>query len=372
MAVHFTTRAPQLVLDICWIFEESSNMKKHLFSVFLAALFITHAPLSVADQGTNLYRVAVIYPISGVEKWDYLTLDATRHHLFVSRSDHVQVLDSQTGKTVGDIPNTLGVHGIAIDQEDGLGFTSNGKAQNVTVFQLDDLKIIAQVQVTGEDPDAILYLPELKQVYTFNGDGRNITVIDALSHTVSKTITVGATPEFGVSDHQGHVYFNIEQLHQIGMIDTHTATLLHHWNLPNCVGPTGLALDEQTHFLFSSCQNHRLVVTNAITGVHVSALLIGEHPDGVIFNTNTHQILVSNADGTLTVIQQYSPSHYRVVQNVATRPRAKTMTYDSRTQKVYLLGDNKVNIPLNHLIKPDALSDMHSVCLLILAPSSKP
>lgn len=343
-------------------------MKKYIRTILLAVLGATFSAVSVAQQDNPTYHIAATYSLPGIEKWDYLALDTQRHHLFVSRTHHVQVIDTQTGAMVGDIPNTQGVHGIAIDQEDGLGFTSNGKAQNVTVFQLNDLKTIATVQVTGADPDAILYVPEFKEVYTFNGDGHNITVIDATNHMVKKTIQIGATPEFGVNDHQGHVYFNIEDQHQIGMIDIATATILHRWNLPNCIGPTGLALDEQSHRLFSSCQNHRLVVTNAITGEHIAALPIGEHPDGVMFDAHTQQILVSNADGTLDIIRQDSHHWYHVEQNLVTSKRAKTMIYDTQSQQVYLLGENNMNTPTHH--PPATPNNTKSVQLLILAPNN--
>jgi DNA-binding beta-propeller fold protein YncE len=340
-------------------------MQKILMILLISTIGVTFAPLSLAQQ-KHTYYVVSTYPIVGAEKWDYLALDTQRHHLFISRSHHVQVVDMQTGAVVGDIPNTEGVHGIAIDPEDGLGFTTNGKSQSVTVFQLTDFRTIATIKVTGAEPDAILYLPELKQVYTFNGDGHNITVIDAPSHTFKKTIVVGATPEFGVSDRQGRVFFNIEDKHQIGVIDTKSDSMLHRWNLPNCSGPTGLALDPASHRLFSSCQNHQLVVTDAITGRHVTAVHIGENPDGVIFNPHTRQILVSNGDGTLNVINQYSPSHYKVIQSLGTRELAKTMTYDSQTQRVYMLGGRVAHNTSRNKVVSVAANDASSVNLLVL------
>ncbi len=339
-------------------------MKKTLWVTMLMALGAA-LPLQAAEISDAAFQVIATYPIAGDAKWDYLALDVQRHHLFVSRSQHVQVLDSTTGALIGDIPNTQGVHGIAIDQEDGLGFTSNGKAKTVTVFNLNDLKTVTTVKVTGNDPDAILYLPEFKQVYTFNGDGHNISVIDVPSYKVIKTIDIGATPEFGVDDHSGLVFFNIEDKSEIGVIDIKTGALIHRWGLPNCLGPTGLALDEKSQRLFSTCQNHQLSITDASTGKHVGNVVIGEHPDAVVFDAATKKILVSNGGGTLTVIQQYASDRYTVSQNLPTRLWAKTMAYEPGTQRVFLLG---AALPAEvHTTKASA-TPAHLASLLVLEP----
>ena len=294
------------------------------------------------DVPQTAYKIVAQLPVIGTGKWDYLALDAKRNHLFISRSSHVQVINPQTGDLLGDIPNTAGVHGIAIDMEDNLGFTSNGKAGTVTVFNLDDFKTLATVKTSGADPDAILYYPELKQVYTFNGDGKNISVIDAVTYKLIHTIKVGATPEFGVSDHHGHIFFNIEDKSEIGVIDTATATLTHRWALPACDGPTGLALDDDSHRLFSTCQNKHLSVLDSESGQHITDVPIGTHPDGVIFDPDNKLVIVSNGGGTLTFINQNTPDSYTVTSNLATRKGARTMAYDPKTKRVYLMGKNNL------------------------------
>ncbi|MHB1677226.1 MAG: YncE family protein [Sulfuriferula sp.] len=314
-------------------------MKKSTLVLMLFALFVTAAQsVPAAETKYVPFQVAATYSMPGDEEWDFLALDTQHHHLFVSRSHHVQVVDTETGALVGDIPYTEGVHGIAIDPEDGLGYTSNGKTDSVTVFKLADLQIVATASTSGADPDVILYVPELKQIYTFNGDGHNISVFNAHTHTLVRTIDIGATPEFAVSDHHGHIFFNIEDTSEIGVIDTNMGTITHRWLLPNCPGPTGLALDNINHRLFSTCQNHQLSITDATSGRPIGNAPIGEHPDAVVFDAKTKEVLVSNDGGTLTVIQQLSPNRYVVLDSVNTRLGAKTMAFDPNTRRIFMMG----------------------------------
>src|SRR5471030_2135301 len=156
------------------------------------------------------YGVVARYEIGGAGGSDYLSLDEKRHHLYVSRGDHVQIVDTLSGKVVGDVPGTAGVHGIAVAGDLGLGFTSNGRADSVTVFDLDTFAVVDTVKVTGSNPDAILYEPFSKRVLMFNGRSANVTAIDAATRKVVGTLAVSGKPEFAVSDERGRVFVNIE------------------------------------------------------------------------------------------------------------------------------------------------------------------
>jgi len=306
-------------------------------AVCLLASLTLAAPLTAVEPAAAVHRVVTSYPVGGDGGWDYLTLDAATRRLFVSRGTHVMVLDADSGKVVGDIPGTEGVHGIALAPELKKGFTSNGRAGTVTVFDLATLATTATVKVTGENPDAILYEPVTKRVFTFNGRGKNATAIDAATLAVAGTLALGGKPEFAASDAGGVVYVNIEDTAEIVAFDAATLAVKARWPIAPCQDPTGLALDPKSKRLFAGCSGNKLLaVVSATDGKKLGTVPIGEGCDATAFDPGTGLVYASNGDGTLTVVKETSPGTWSAVENVATRRGARTMALDPAKRRVYL------------------------------------
>jgi YVTN family beta-propeller protein len=285
-------------------------------------------------------KLAVLqrWTVGGEGGWDYLTFDAATKRLFVSRGSRVDVISVDTGTVVGTIHDTQGVHGIALANDLRRGFTSNGRANSVTAFDLDTLQVIQEAEIPARNPDAILYDRKGAHVFTFNGASTDVTVLDAANLSVTTRIALTDKPEFAVSDGKGRIFSNIESdPGRIVVIDSQGLTVSANWTLPGCDSPTGLAIDRVHHRLFSVCDGKVMVVTDSQTGKQVASLPIGEHPDAAAYDPGRALVYSSNGDGTLTVIHQDSPDHYTVIQTLETKRGARTMALDPRTGKIYLV-----------------------------------
>ena len=313
-------------------------MQKLLRSVLPVSLLLLALPMtSHAASAPPSPRLLSTLPIGGTGGWDYLAFDATHRHLFVSRGDHVLVIDVDHRKLIGTIDNTPGVHGIALAPRLNRGFTSNGKGASVTAFDLTTLKPVATIAGTGNNPDAIVYDSASKHVLTFNGHSDSASVIDPASNSVIATIALPGKPEFAVSDGAGHVYANIEDKSELVQIDTVNNKVLHVWPLAPCQSPSGLALDILHHRLFSVCDNRLMTVTDAIDGHHVAMVTIGEGPDAVVFDAAESMIYSSNGEsGTITAVHEEDPDHYRVSATIPTQVSARTEVLDPRLHQLYL------------------------------------
>jgi len=266
--------------------------------------------------------------------WDYPTMDSEARRLYVSHATHVVVIDPDAGKVVGDIPDTPGVHGVALAPALNRGFITNGRGNNVTVFDLKTLKAISQVP-TGDNPDSVRFEPKSGRVFTFNGRSNNSTAIDAKSGMVVATIPMGGKPEFSVADDKGNVYVNIEDTSEIVEIDAAKASVTKRYSLKPCDGPSGLAIDVKKRRLFSVCGNRVMAISDPDAGKVIASPAIGAGSDGAAFDPSTGYAISSNGDGTLTVIQEMG-GKYDVVENVATARGARTITLDEKTHNVYL------------------------------------
>ncbi len=310
-------------------------MRKQAFSAVMFA-FIVVFLTPVFAQGQ--YQLKQKYVLGGEGGWDYLTYDSVGKRLFISRGTHVMVVDPAKGTVLGDIPDTTGVHGIALAQDLGKGFTSNGRDNTVTVFDLKTLKEISKVKVEGADnPDAILYDPASKRVFTFNGRSKNATVIDADKGTVLATIPLDGKPEFAAADGKGMVYVNIEDKNQLTSIDAKKGAVAASWPLTGCEEPAGLAIDRKSRRLFAGCHNKVMAVVDADNGKVVATVPIGQGVDANEFDPGTQLAFSSNGDGTLTVVHEDSPDKYTVAQNAETLRAARTMALDANTHDVYLV-----------------------------------
>jgi len=293
----------------------------------------------VHGAGTGDYAVQNQFLLGGPGGWDYLTVDSRAKRLFISRSDHVMVVDTRDGALIATIPDTQGVHGIALAPGLGKGFTSNGRADTVTVFDLLSLKVTGTIDVGGQNPDAILFDSASRKLYTFNGRSQDISVIDPQKSVVIAKIPVGGKPEFAATDGAGRIFFNIEDKSQIGVIDSSSDKSIATWPLTNCEQPTGLAIDIKHHRLFSVCGNGVLAVTDTKSGMHVAEVPIGKGPDAAAFDVKRGLIFSSNGvDGTLTIIHEDDPQHYSVVATVPTQKSARTMALDTATHRIYLVA----------------------------------
>jgi DNA-binding beta-propeller fold protein YncE len=274
-------------------------------------------------------------PVSGEGGWDYLTLDSETRRLYITRGDHVTVLDIDTDKVVGEIKDTQGVHGVALAPDLKRGFTSNGRANTATIFDLGTLAKVGEVK-TGSKPDAILYDPVTHRVFAFNGASSDATAIDAAAGTVAGTIALGGVPEFAVVDGKGSVYVNLEDKAEIVAIDARELKVKSRWSLAPGKEPTGLAIDTKKGRLFAGCHNELMVIVASDTGNVLATLPIGRGVDATAFDRASGLAFSSNGDGTLTVVKEDAPGHFVVVENVKTQAGARTMALDPRTHRIFL------------------------------------
>jgi YVTN family beta-propeller protein len=305
----------------------------------LAALAMTvvFASLAAAFSPAK-YEVKQKYVLGGEGGWDYLTFDPAGKRLFISRGTHVMVVDTAKGSVIGDIPDTTGVHGIALAQDLGKGFTSNGRDNSVTVFDLKTLKEVSKIKIEGQNPDAILYDPASQRVFTFNGRSNNATVIDAAKGTVVATIPLDGKPEFGAADGKGKVFVNIEDKSEVTAIDAKKAVVLNTWPLAPCEEPSGLAMDQKHRRLFAGCHNKMMAVVDADSGKVIATPAIGQGVDANAFDADQQLAFSSNGDGTLTVVHEDAPDKFTVVENAETQRSARTMALDTTNHDVYLVA----------------------------------
>jgi len=280
------------------------------------------------------YHVLKDVKIGGEGGWDYLTLDPAARHLYVSHATHVVVVDVDAAKVIGDIPNTDGVHGIAIDPADNRGFVSNGRSNDVTVFDLKTLKEISRVK-TGMNPDSIRFEPTTNRVFTFNGRSNDSTAIEAKTGKVLGTIPMEGKPEFSVADGKGKVYINIEDKGEIVELDAAKLMVTKRYSIKPCEEPSGLAIDLKNRILFSVCANRLMAISSPDTGKVIAMPAVGAGPDGAAFDPGTGYAFSSNGDGTMTIVQQMG-GKWQVAENVATPRGSRTITLDEKTHNVYL------------------------------------
>jgi YVTN family beta-propeller protein len=319
-----------------------------VLGVLGAVLHLTAASVCSAEESplpNADYGISRMWKLGGIGGWDYLALEPSGARLFISRGERVDVVDTSSGRRTGFVPNTSGVHGIAFAPELKRGYTSNGRANTVTAFELDTLRVIQESPVAGKNPDAILYEPRAQRVFAADAASNDISVLDPSTLQVLASIALPGPPEFMVTDAAGTVFVNIEtEAGKLVAIDAKSLKIKATWPLPGCANPSGLALDTANHRLFSVCEGQVMVVTDSLTGKQVFRVAIGQGPDAVAFDSELGFVFSPNGiDGTLTVIHQDTPDQYRVIATVQTQKSARTMALDPATHRLYLaaahLGD---------------------------------
>ena len=300
-------------------------------TTFLVCL-TTCVLLEAADAN---YRIVREIPIGGEGGWDYLIVEPATHWLFVSHATKIVVADASTGKLVGEIPDTPGVHGIALAPDLGRGFTSNGRANSSTIVDLKTLKPLGTVP-TGANPDSIRYLPDRKEVWTFNHTGQSITAFEAMTGKIVSTIDIGGVLEEAVEDPSvNRVYVNVEDKGAIAVVDTIRHTLVATWPIAGCEGPTGMAFDAKHHLLLSACDG-TMAVTDSRSGKAVTSFPIADGVDGNGFDPATGLAFASSSTGVLTIAHEDAPNKFTVVQTAKTQPSGRTMWLEPSTHDVYV------------------------------------
>jgi hypothetical protein len=291
---------------------------------------------AVAWAAGSGYHVVTTYKVGGDGGWDYLTTDSDARRIFISRGTHVMVVDADSGKVVGDVADTPGVHGIALAPELGRGFTSNGREGTVSIFDIKTLATSSKVKV-GDNPDAILYDPATKRVFTFNGRSQDSTAIDGATGKVLGTIKLDGKPEFAASDAKGEIFVNIEDKSELVAIDSNKLEVKSKWPLAPCEEPSGLSIDRKHRRLFVGCGNKMMAVVDADSGKVLATSAIGDGVDATTFDAETGLAFAScGADGVLTVVKEESPGKFSA-ENVPTQKGARTLALDAKTHNVFVV-----------------------------------
>lgn len=295
----------------------------------VATLLCSFACPTLRAQGP--YKVLDHWKLSDPGGWDYLLVDSPAHRVYITRGDHVDAIDSSSGKLLGTISGLHGTHGVALNPDGKTGYISDGRGNAVIVFDRSNFSITATIPA-GTNPDAIIWEPATKSVWAFNGRSNDITVIDADTRKVIATIPVPGKPEFAVSDGKGSVYNNIEDKNEIVKVDVNSHKVVANW--PACESPSGLALDPAGNRLFAVCDGKKMAVLDAASGKTLATPAIGDGPDAAGYSVKGKLAFASCGEGVLSVIDA-SGSDYKTLQTLPTKSRARTMTYDPATDRIY-------------------------------------
>ena len=307
-------------------------------SLLLAAgaMLATTTDTTMMFAAEGPFHVENSWQIGGEGGWDYIAVDPQTDLLYITRGDHVQVVNRESGKPVADITGLHGTHGVVF-AAGGNGYISDGRGNQVVVFDRKTYKVIRTIPA-GTNPDGILYEPVTRTVWAFNGRSHNVTVIDTKDDQVLATLELPGKPEFPVADGKGNVYDNIEDKSEIVHFDARSRKLLATWPVAPGESPSGLAIDRAHGILFSVCDNQKMAIVSIETGKVIATPTIGDGPDAARFSKDGGYALSSNGEsGTLTVVHEDSPHHFTVVQNLPTEKGARTLTLSPDGSKVYLV-----------------------------------
>lgn len=290
----------------------------------------------ISNASAQTYKVSKKINVAGDEGWDYLAVDEVNQHLFISHGSVVNVVDLKTDTTIATIPDTKGVHGIAIANDLNKAFITDGKENAVTIVNLTSFELIEKVAVQGQKPDAVLYDKFSQKVFTYNAKSSDATVLDAVTNKVIKNIPLGGKPEFSVTNTKGLVYVNIEDKNEIKTIDAKTLEVTATWSIAPGDEPSGLAIDLETNRLFSVCGNNLMIVVDAVSGKVITTLPIEDGCDGVAFDSKRKLAFSSNGIGTITVVKENNPNSFAVQQTIQTQKGARTIALNKTTEQLYL------------------------------------
>jgi YVTN family beta-propeller protein len=303
----------------------------------MAAFFGVMSATAMAASGAANYQITKSIALGAPDRWDYVVYDQSSHRVFVSHGDRVTVVDALSGTIVGEVSGFPGgTHGIAIVAAANRGYTDDGRAGIAASFALSTFKVEKKLQA-HEDADALAFDPVSGHVFVVDGDPGLLTVIDPKTDAVIATVNLGGKLEYAVSGNNGKLYVNGEEKREIVRVDTKTNLADAHWPIPACESPHGLAIDTESHRLFSSCVNRVMVVVNADTGAVVATLPIGKGTDAAAFDAKRKLAFSSNGqDGSLSVIQEKGPNTFEVVNTIKTAVSGRTMDVDPQTGRIFI------------------------------------
>ena len=301
-------------------------------------LFVAAVVALAADIGYHLLKTYKFGPAPGStgEYFDYVTVDPTARRVYLSRGSAVQVMDADSGESLGFIPGFKRQHGVALAPEFNRGFISDGSAAKIAIFDLKTLKTVGEAKA-DPDTDCMVYDPASKNIFSMNGDSNSSTVVNAKTGAVVKTIALGGAPEFAVADGNGMLYANLADKDQIAAIDTRTLEVKSHWPVAPEGEPTALAIDSEHHRLFSAGRKPQmLAILNADNGKVIQSFPITAGTDAAAYDPGTGMIFVSTLDGNIDIFHEDSPDKYSEVDTVKTQYGAKTMGLDTKTHELFL------------------------------------
>lgn len=337
----------------------------------LVILFIALAAgccIAISQDRAPGFHVVDSISLGGETGWDYCLVDTMTGRFYTSRGTKVQVVDVKKKQIIGEIVNTNGVHGIALVHAANKGYTSNGRDSSLTVFNLETLQPIKTIKIKARNPDAILYEPITKRIFTFNGGSACATAIDINTDQEIGTVAVGGKPEFAVTDGKT-IYVNIEDKSLIVAFDAATLKIIKQWSIAPGEEPSGLAIDRRHHRLFSVCGNKLMVISNTETGTVVATAPIDDGTDGVSFDPALQLAFSANGSGTMTVVREESPDKYSVAETVPTRRGARTNALDAATHRIYTVSAKygPAPAPTAERPRPRAPIEPGSVAVYILS-----
>jgi YVTN family beta-propeller protein len=300
-----------------------------------ALVVISFTALNAKAQTKTGLHILKKHTIKSSGGWDYVTVDAANKKIYVSHSTQVNILSTATGDSIGVIPNTNGVHGIALVKDLNKGYTSNGRDNSCTVFDLKTNAALGKIAV-GTNPDAIFYDEFSKKVYAFNGKSSDASVIDPATDKVVVTIPLVGKPETGVSDGKGKIFVNSETTNEVVVINANTYKVISRFKINEGDEPSGLAIDRVTNRLFIGCGgNATMVIMDATNGKNIAKFKIGDC-DGVAFDPALKLAYSSNGDGNISVIKEVNADKFMFVENIPTEKSARTIGIDLATHHLFL------------------------------------
>ncbi len=313
-------------------FFQFTGIRMRVFCEVSAIVMLSTTACLRADASPG-WTVSDRIPVGGDGNWDYAALQAEQHRLYVAHQDRMVVIDLSSRTEIRSIPGRE-IHGVALVPELNRGFVSDGDAGNVILFDLKTLEVSGTIQAQP-DADAICYEPVTRRIFTFNGDSRNATIIDAVRAQIVGTLSLDGQPEFAQTDGRGAIFVNIEDKDEVLKIDAAGAKVSERWPLPARSSPSSMGIDLQHNRLFIGCRNQTLLVVDSLSGETVATLPIGKWVDATIYDPVRRRVFACCGDGTLTVVRQDSADSYTIDEVVQTELGVRTMAFDSATNTIY-------------------------------------
>lgn len=320
--------------------------------LYLRAFLLALLPLVALAQQNPSYKFVKKISLPGDGKWDYMKMDGEMERLYVSHGDRVHVIDLHTDSPVAEWTGLVNVHGISLGKAERKVYIANTGMHNVVIYSAESMNKITTVELPGgRKPDCILFDKYAQKAFVFCGESHNVFVIDGKSDAVIATIDLSGKPEFACTDDNGFIYNNIEDAHEVIVIDVAAHAVVKRFSLSPDKAPTGITIDTKNSRLMTTCEDSKhMVVLDQQTGKRIATVPIGGKTDGIIFDKELGVVATSNGEGSVTIIKQESPDKYSVIQTLRTQRGLKTIVHRGTTHRLYISGadlqeDSKTPVP---------------------------